>query len=208
MGRFSSENATFPEGAGCIRGSRRVRRETPPGGPQYVLTHTYLCVITHIVPKAIVAGALERRLKTARVISDPAARALLNLDVASGHVLEQLEAITMAEGLSNTAYNVLRILRGEPDGHPRGEIAARMVVHRADVTRLIDGLVRRGFAVRLRPTIDRRLSVTRITPKGVKTLQRLQPAVDALIARFRAKLSGPELIELNRLLERLYADEV
>jgi DNA-binding MarR family transcriptional regulator len=156
---------------------------------------------------AILAGALERRLKTGRTISDPAARALLNLDVASGHVLEQLEAITMTEGLSRSAYNILRILGGEPEGHPRGEIAARMVVHRTDVTRLIDGLARRGLANRVRPTIDRRLSVTRITPKGARTLQRLQPVVEAMIERYRRKLTQPELIELNRLLERLYGDE-
>jgi DNA-binding MarR family transcriptional regulator len=156
----------------------------------------------------ITAGALERRLKTGRAVADPASRALLNLDVASGHVLEQLETITLTEGLSRSAYNILRILRGEPEGHPRGEIAARMVVHRTDVTRLVDGLVRRGFAIRVRPTIDRRLSVTRITPKGTRTLQRLQPAVEALIARYRSKLTEREMVELNRLLERLYGDEV
>jgi DNA-binding MarR family transcriptional regulator len=157
---------------------------------------------------SLTPGALERRLKTGRAIAEPAARALLNLDVASGLVLEQLEAITMSEGLSRSAYNILRILRGEPGGHPRGEIAARMVVHRTDVTRLVDGLVRRGFAIRVRPTIDRRLSVTRITPKGTRTLQRLQPAVEALIARYRSKLTEREMVELNRLLERLYGDDV
>jgi len=139
------------------------------------------------------------------VIADPAARALLNLDVASGHVLEQLETITMTEGLSNTAYNVCGFCAGARRTSARGDCRAMSCIAPTS-TRLIDGSCGAG----LRSGRGRRSiggSRSRASPQRDKTLQRLQPPVDALIARYRAKLSGPELIELNRLLERLYEDE-
>jgi DNA-binding MarR family transcriptional regulator len=153
-------------------------------------------------------GVLERRLKTSRPVSDPATRALMNLDLADAHFQEDFEAATLTEGLSMSAYNILRILRGHPDGHPRTEIAQRMVYRRTDLTRLIDGLLRRGLAERLRNRRDRRLSVTRITPKGLKAMARLEPLIDALVERYRRKLSVHELKELSRLLEALYQDRV
>jgi DNA-binding MarR family transcriptional regulator len=151
-------------------------------------------------------GVLERRLKISRPVADPATRMLMNLDLADAHFQEGFEVATVTEGLSMSAYNVLRILRGHPDGHPRTEIAQRMVYRRTDLTRLIDGLLRRGLAERRRGRSDRRLSVTRITAKGLRTLERLDPLINALIARYRRKLTVPELGELSRLLERLYAD--
>jgi DNA-binding MarR family transcriptional regulator len=135
-------------------------------------------------------------------------RATLNLDVASCYLLEHFERITEQEHLSRTAYNLLRILRGQPEGHPRGEIAARLTYRRADVTRIVDGLVRRGLARRTRSRRDRRVSLTRITPKGLEVLARLDAPIQELTDRYRRKLSGAELVELNRLLEALYADEL
>jgi DNA-binding MarR family transcriptional regulator len=153
-------------------------------------------------------GVLERRLKSRRPITDLAMRATLNLDVASCDLLEQFERVTKREDLSRTAYNLLRILRGQPEGHPRGEIAARLTYRGADVTRIVDGLVRRGLARRARSRRDRRVSLTRITPKGLEVLARLEAPIQALIDRYRRKLSPAELAELSRLLEALYADEL
>jgi len=153
-------------------------------------------------------GALERRLKISQPVTDPATRALMNLDLADAHFLEDFEAATLTEGLSMSAYNVLRILRGNPDGHPRTEIAQRMIYRRTDLTRLIDGLIRRGLVERLRGRRDRRLSVTRITPKGLKTMTRLDPLINDAADRYRRKLSVREWDELSRLLEKLYEDRV
>src|SRR5215469_6745834 len=50
----------------------------------------------------------------------------------------RLAQILKAEDISPTQYNVLRILRGSPDGLPCGEIAGRMITRDPDVTRLLD----------------------------------------------------------------------
>lgn len=152
-------------------------------------------------------GVLERRLKM-RPMTDPVLRALVNLQVADAEFMQQFEAVAGAEGLSVSAYNILRILRGEPAGHPRRAIAERMIYRRTDLTRIIDGLARRGLAARVRSRSDRRLSVTKITAKGLKAMARLDPQLMALVDVFRQKLTDRDYRELNRLLEALYADRV
>src|SRR5215831_15188507 len=66
------------------------------------------------------------------------------------------------EDLSPTQYNVLRILRGAPDGLPCGEIADRMITRDPDVTRLLDRLEKRGLISRWREAKDRRMVLARI----------------------------------------------
>src|SRR5437588_5336908 len=77
------------------------------------------------------------------------------------------------EDLSPTQYNVLRILRGAPDGLPCGEIANRMITRDPDITRLLDRLEKRGLISRCRESKDRRMVTARITTEGSKLLTRL-----------------------------------
>jgi DNA-binding MarR family transcriptional regulator len=104
------------------------------------------------------------------------------------------------ERLSPTQYNVLRILRGSPDGLPCGEIATRMITRDPDVTRLLDRLEKRGLIVRWRETKDRRMVVTRITPEGLKLLARLDKPVVESHLRQLGHLGGARLRQLATLL--------
>src|SRR5438445_13348361 len=88
-----------------------------------------------------------------------------------------LAQILKAEDISPTQYNVLRILRGSPDGLPCGEIASRMITRDPDITRLLDRLEKRGLISRSRQTKDRRMVLARITPDGLKLLARLDELV-------------------------------
>jgi DNA-binding MarR family transcriptional regulator len=153
------------------------------------------------------AGITERRLKS-RPITNVIQRGMVNIQLAFAHFEEDFERVVGEGGLSTSGFNVLRILRGHPEGHPRGEIAKRLVYRRSDVTRVIDVLVRRGLVERTRHAGDRRLSLARITPKGLKTLARLDAKLDVLIAEYDKKMSRREWGELSRLLEAVYAAHV
>lgn len=170
-------------------------------------TRIVLCYNTHPCMAQTQSGILERRLKS-RPIADQAYRAVMNLQIANAHYEAEFAATLGAEALSPSAYNVLRILKGRPDGHPRGEISKRLIFLNADVTRIIDRLTRRGLVERVRSSSDRRLSLTRLTARGLKVVARLDAPIAALIDRYRRKLPARELQELNRLLEALYADHV
>ena len=102
---------------------------------------------------------------------------------------------------------MLRILRGSPDGLPRGEIGQRMVNPAPDVTRLIDRLARRGLVRRVRARTDRRLSLTRITPKGLTLVKHAEAANDAQHAALESRLSAAEWRQLSALCERIYGEE-
>jgi DNA-binding MarR family transcriptional regulator len=79
-----------------------------------------------------------------------------------------------------------------------------MVNPSPDVTRLIDRLARRGLVRRLRDRSDRRLSLTRITPKGLAQLERAEAANIEHRAHLAPRLTSAEWRQLSALCERVY----
>lgn len=139
----------------------------------------------------------------------PREEAMLNIHVASAFLREAAEKVTSKHGITGTQYNVLRILKGVyPNGHPRCEIINRTIDRAPDITRLIDRLEKAGLAKRDRGTEDRRHSITKITKKGLKLLDELQPELEKEINSLKINLSGQELKALSRMLERVYESYV
>jgi DNA-binding MarR family transcriptional regulator len=114
----------------------------------------------------------------------------------------RLSALLKTEDLSPNQYNVLRILRGAPDGLPCGEIGNRMITRDPDITRLLDRLERRDLIARSRETKDRRMVMACIAPDGLKLLARLdQPVRDT----HRSQLGHLGRERLRTLTELLQA---
>lgn len=111
-----------------------------------------------------------------------------------------LVGILKTEDLSPTQYNVLRILRGAPEGLPCGEIANRMITRDPDITRLLDRLEKRGLIGRCRETRDRRTVMTRITPEGLQALDRLDEPIQTAHRKQLGHLGTGRLQELTELL--------
>lgn len=102
--------------------------------------------------------------------------------------------------LSRTQYNVLRILRGAPEGLPCGEIASRMITRDPDITRLLDRLEARALISRCRENQDRRQVFTRIAPEGLALLARLDEPVRDTHRKLLGHLGSARLRELLDLL--------
>ena len=151
--------------------------------------------------------ALSRRLKQAH-FADPQQEAVLSLAVAAGTLNDLLDEICKGHGLTRPQYNVLRILRGvHPNGHPRCEIAQRMVERAPDVTRIVDRLQIRGLVRRTRGGADQRQAITQITAKGLKLLQAIQPQLEAQTYARLNKLSDKDCHELSRLCAVIFEGE-
>jgi DNA-binding MarR family transcriptional regulator len=151
--------------------------------------------------------ALKKRLKQSKFEST-VQEALLSLLVAASHVRERLELISAEHGITQTQYNVLRILKGAyPQGYPRCDIAVRMIEKAPDVTRLIDRLEDQGLVERDRSQSDRRLSITRITPRGVELLERMRASFDEVHQYFAERISLRDRRELSRICEGLYSED-
>jgi len=140
-------------------------------------------------------------------MTDAVADGVANLLVAAAALNAQLEAVYERFGLTGSAFDVLRVLRSDPEGQPRGAIARRLIGRAPDVTRLIDRLERQGFVRRVRTKSDRRLSLTRITPKGADLVARIEPFLEECRSRFAANLSMSEWNDLARLCERIGASK-
>lgn len=103
-----------------------------------------------------------------------------------------------SEGISPSQYNLLRILRGAgAGGRTMREIADRMINRDPDVTRLADGMVKRGLARRMREEVDRRVVKLFISNEGLEMLARLDEAVDVFLKR-RLGALGPKRLKLLR----------
>ncbi len=108
--------------------------------------------------------------------------------------------VLKAEDLSSTQYNVLRILRGAPEGLACGAIASRMITRDPDVTRLLDRLEKRGLISRSRETRDRRTVMVQITAEGLKVLDRLDEPMQTAHRRQLGHLGRERLQALASLL--------
>jgi DNA-binding MarR family transcriptional regulator len=130
----------------------------------------------------------------------PEEAAFLELLRTTDMLSRGLIRVLKTEDLSATQYNVLRILRGAPEGLPCGGIAGRMITRDPDVTRLLDRLEKRGLISRCRETKDRRTVMARITPEGLKLLRRLDEPVQAAHRNQLGHLGRERLRALTELL--------
>jgi DNA-binding MarR family transcriptional regulator len=130
----------------------------------------------------------------------------LDLLRLNGALLRDAEEILKAHDLSNSQFNVLRILRGAgAAGMACGEVGGRMITHDPDMTRLFDRLETRGLIARERQLEDRRVVKTRITAEGLHILGELDAPLCALHTRQFAGIPAAQLKELAKLLSALRA---
>ena len=113
----------------------------------------------------------------------------------------QVEDLLKPYGISSTQYNVLRILRGAGDeGLCRNELRDRMLTRMPDMTRLLDRMEEAGLVTRARERDDRRMVLTRITPRGLELLGELDRPITELHRGQLARLTDEELRSLIDLL--------
>jgi len=138
--------------------------------------------------------------KSGRRANYPEEAAFVELLRTTDMLSRGLVRVLKTEDVSTTQYNVLRILRGAPDGLPCGEIASRMITRDPDVTRLLDRLEKRDLISRCRETKDRRTVMARITPGGLELLGRLDEPVQATHRKQLGHLGRERLRDLGELL--------
>jgi DNA-binding MarR family transcriptional regulator len=140
------------------------------------------------------------QLDERRRVAHPEEAAFLDLLRTTDMLSRGLIAVLKQEDLSATQYNVLRILRGAPEGLPCGEVGNRMITKDPDITRLLDRLEKRGLISRTREAKDRRTVTARITPQGLKLLARLDEPVQETHRKQLGHLGRERLRALTALL--------
>lgn len=77
--------------------------------------------------------------------------------------------------LGPSQFNILNLLKDQPAGCSQVELSRLLVVHRSNVTGLIDRLEKRGLVRRLSVAGDRRSYRVILTPAGRKLLAKILP---------------------------------
>jgi DNA-binding MarR family transcriptional regulator len=129
--------------------------------------------------------------------------AFLNVLRTAALLDDSFEQLLKPHGITVAQYNVLRILAGaEPDGLCRNEVRDRMLTRMPDMTRLLDRMEEGGLVVRARSGEDRRMVSTRITARGRRILDDLEPDV---AREHRQRLGHLGQTKLKALIEALTA---
>jgi DNA-binding MarR family transcriptional regulator len=148
-------------------------------------------------------GNLKDEIRQERPFQSIHEQALLNLMRTADCLDRALEKKIRPFGVTATQYNALRILRG---AHPRGltcaAIGDRMIAAEPDITRLLSRLKKLRLVRQHRDARDRRVLWTRISAAGLELLREMDPAIERAPAELLGHLSGNQLDELSRLLEK------
>jgi DNA-binding MarR family transcriptional regulator len=105
--------------------------------------------------------------------------------------------------LTGAQFNVLRILRGSPDGLPCGQIGERMINRDPDITRLLDRMEVRQLILRQRSEQDRRVVTARISQHGLDLLKRVDPVISDLHKRQFAGFSEKQMGQVMQLMAHI-----
>lgn len=118
-----------------------------------------------------------------------------------------LEQLLQKNGLTKTQYNALRILKGAGEaGLPCREVGNRLVNRVPDVTRLLDRLEKQELIVRQRVETNRRVIMSRITPKGIQLVEELNPLIEDFNHHSFAQFNDEEIALFVELLDRFPTD--
>jgi len=157
----SVSNETTPQPVDCRIVEQRVHN-TDCSVEFWGLRALTLCVGNRFCSMAV-----RQRMKPQKAVS-PAEQAAVGVLIAADHLHQSFAEICERHGITTDQYRVLRILRdAPPTGYARGEVTSRCSMHRSpDMTRMLDRLVRLGFAKRRLDPDDRRCSVSTVTRQG------------------------------------------
>jgi MarR family transcriptional regulator, organic hydroperoxide resistance regulator len=86
---------------------------------------------------------------------------------------------------------LLKLADGGP--LPMKELAARLVCHSGNVSRLVERMVREGFVSRREAEHDRRIALVELTAQGTALARRIQPVSSEMNSRLAELLSPAEI---------------
>lgn len=148
---------------------------------------------------------LQDELKKKRPFELAEQEAILNILRTSDQFQNRFGRLLREFDLTQSQYNVLRILRGEGKPMPCLEIGDRMIQVVPAMTGLLDRLEKLGFVQRERCTEDRRVVYVELTEAARGLLERMDNPVMELHKQLIGHLTQAELKELSRLLEKARA---
>lgn len=105
--------------------------------------------------------------------------------------------------LSPSQFNILNLLRLNPDGRTQIELSRHLIVHRSNITGLVDRLEKRGLLQRNDNPSDRRAYKVVLTTAGRKLVEKILPDYFAAAEQIWGNFPVARTKQLVRDLEKL-----
>jgi MarR family 2-MHQ and catechol resistance regulon transcriptional repressor len=102
-------------------------------------------------------------------------KALLQLLRTADSILDASRSLFAPWDLSPSQFNVLNLLYGLPEGLSQTDVGRQLIVHRSNVTGLVDRLEKRGLVKRRELAGDRRVYQVVLTAEGSKVMEEVLP---------------------------------
>lgn len=145
--------------------------------------------------------SLQEELKQSKPFASLEVEAYVSLIRTHAVLTQPLNDLFKEFGITQSIYNLMRIIRGGPEeGVPCAIISDRLVTRVPDVTRLVDRAVEAGLVERNRPESDRRVVLLTLTPKGTALLNEMQ---EPLLEAHHTQMKGLNQAELSTLIDLL-----
>lgn len=122
------------------------------------------------------------------------------------HMIRALQSaeVLRAWGLTAAEYRALKMLYATRESPLTvTQLAAATGEKLVTLSRVVHGMVARGWVTRATVSYDRRIYKLPLTTEGVSVFERLLPDVSALIERQLSRLTTSEQGELRRLLAKV-----
>ena len=114
-------------------------------------------------------------MKAALPLPSPRYHALVQLLRTADTLWNASRAFFARWDLSPSEFNVLNLLEGRNDGLSQTELGRELVMHRSNITGLVDRLEKRGLVQRRNVATDRRAYGVVVTPEGSRLLGTILP---------------------------------
>jgi MarR family 2-MHQ and catechol resistance regulon transcriptional repressor len=126
----------------------------------------------------------------------PSYRALMELLRTADTVWNASRVFFERWDLSPSQFNVLNLLRFNPAGLSQTDLSRQLIMHRSNVTGLVDRLEKRGLVARREVAADRRAYNVALTAAGARLLGGILPRYYEGAAQVWDRLSTRRAAEL------------
>ena len=133
----------------------------------------------------------------------PGYRALMELLRTADAVWNASRIFFERWDLSPSQFNVLNLLRFNPAGLSQTDLSRQLIMHRSNLTGLVDRLEKRGLVARGEVAGDRRAYSVVLTAAGAKVLRDILPLYYEDAARVWGRLPARRAAELIADLQRV-----
>lgn len=145
---------------------------------------------------------IEEEIKQPKFKS-PHQKMLINLLYTTSWLNAKQNQLLKPHGISLQQYNILRILRGQyPGSIGVNALMDRMLDRNSNASRLVEKLRGKGLVERTTCMEDRRRVDVKITKKGLKSLDRLEPMIEGFHQALR-EIDDKEANQVNKVLDQI-----